>query len=562
MAASTSAMMDDSPLKRKRETHGKTRIEIHIPSKPRQYVTGSGPPLQRISLLPPEDSTAYILERIMLPSPGLAADGNPLPKRMIYLVGWKDLRAACLRVPAMQVLDYVSPMALEEWEWEMEEEMDKERAKMEKERKLEKTKPKRRGRPPAHGQIKPAAVAAPHNNAMKTGRPTKGAMSTTPTKARLQDFAGLSDDESSPSRQLEREQLESSHVSADDDLDDVDMATYQPDLQDLPVNIQRDTINKKSLESRTATLSHAQGNRNLPPNQLVGPFTSTGTSSQRSTPKPAPSTPAASSAAKSSVKTKETPVPLPRIPAIRPPQNGSSPAEVRVSSFTPLGGTSSFASSELRTLGANTPSAAPVPQPRSKDSAKKPKKDAKKTSKPPATNAEENAVPTAPDDDAEPAWEVKSVEATELFEVEGVGQVRYFQVRWEGDWPPEQNPSWEPEANLSKTLVRNFLNRNKKKSTPTKKKRLKQSTLSWAVGQQYKSVTEAFEGGTDDADLLGHQIDDVPTAPTADEGSEELFVVEEPPAKKATKRGSLGWGNRNGTSNGASMEFGVLPAYH
>lgn len=140
--------------------------------------------------------------------------------------------------------------------------------------------------------------------------------------------------------------------------------------------------------------------------------------------------------------------------------------------------------------------------------------------------------------------------------------MRYFQVLWEGDWPPEQNPSWEPEANLPPALVRNFMNKVKKKPAPQKKKPLKQSTLPWAPEKLYKSVSEAFEGGEDDLDLLGHPIEDAHVAADGDgdgDGPEELFVVEEPPAKKARKQGALGW---NGNRNGAAMESGILPAYH
>ncbi|KAH7016944.1 hypothetical protein EDB80DRAFT_703840 [Ilyonectria destructans] len=556
MATRTGAMTADNPLKRKRTTPGQTRIEVRLPSKPPDYVPGTSPPLQRIDLLPARDSTAYIVERIMLPSPGLAADGLPLPKRMTYIVCWHDLRAACLLVPAMQVLDYVSPMALEEWEYQVELELDEERARMEKEKTEKIAKPKRRGRPPAHTQIEAAAVAAPQNHAMKTGRPKKGAMSiTTPTKARLKDFEGLSDDEASPSRQLEREHLGSMQVTAESDLDEVDMVIYKRDFEDLRDKPQPKAISKKLPNSHSLSGFGVQSNRNLPPNQPFGPFTSTGIASQQSTPKTAPVS------LSSSTKKKETPVPLPWIPAIRPSQNGSSPAIERMPSFTPLGGVATFASSGSRSPNPATPSAAPGTKPKSKpkptDSAKKPKKESKKTSK---TALSEGNSAAVPEPDAEPVWEVKRVEATELFEVEGVGLVRYFQVLWEGDWPPEQNPSWEPEANLPPALVRNFMNKVKKKPAPQKKKPLKQSTLPWAPEKLYKSVSEAFEGGEDDPDLLGHPIEDAHVAANGDgDGPEELFVVEEPPAKKARKQGALGW---NGNRNEAAMESGILPAYY
>ncbi|ERS95679.1 hypothetical protein HMPREF1624_07753 [Sporothrix schenckii ATCC 58251] len=35
--------------------------------------------------------------------------------------------------------------------------------------------------------------------------------------------------------------------------------------------------------------------------------------------------------------------------------------------------------------------------------------------------------------------------------------VRLFLVRWKGDWPPDQNPSWEPAENLPPRMVRQYL---------------------------------------------------------------------------------------------------------
>lgn len=199
----------------------RTRITIPLVSKPRDYVPGSGPPLQPIQLLPPQDSTAYIVERVFLPPAGLAADNRPLPKRMTYIIGWHDLPAARLLVPAMQILEYVSPMALEEWEWELEQSLDAERQQLEGEEEQQAeavSKKRKRQGPPAHSQIESAAVAEPEQAAQKRGRgrPRKGAMSlSTPQKTRLEDFEGLSDEEESPSRQIQREVLATAEFIGD-----------------------------------------------------------------------------------------------------------------------------------------------------------------------------------------------------------------------------------------------------------------------------------------------------------------------------------------------------------
>ncbi|KAM4054431.1 hypothetical protein HRG_005287 [Hirsutella rhossiliensis] len=152
MARKTSSARPDTQL-RSRKDRTTNRIEIPLSSKRRRYVPGSGPPLQRISILPPEDSTAYIVERILLPSLGHAADGKPLPKRMTYIIGWRDLPAARHLVPAMKILNYVSPRALEEWESNREVELAEDRRKQADEKDVG----EKQGWPPAY---------------IKTGSPT------------------------------------------------------------------------------------------------------------------------------------------------------------------------------------------------------------------------------------------------------------------------------------------------------------------------------------------------------------------------------------------------------
>ncbi|KAG5912877.1 hypothetical protein E4U61_007720 [Claviceps capensis] len=61
------------------------------------------------------------------------------------------------------------------------------------------------------------------------------------------------------------------------------------------------------------------------------------------------------------------------------------------------------------------------------------------------------------------AWEVERLDDMALHHVENHGPIRYFLVRWVGDWPTEQNPSWEPEHNLHPDLVRNYTELAKKK---------------------------------------------------------------------------------------------------
>lgn len=143
-----------------------------------------------------------------MPSSGFAKDGKPKPREMTYIVGWTDLPAARMPVPALNVLDYVSPRALEEWEGNFEEELDRERVRLVTERENErqtstniKGNKKKRGRPPAHSNIEAGAVAVPETEEEASRVKLKpGVMSlSTPQKARLADFDGVSEEDAAPS---------------------------------------------------------------------------------------------------------------------------------------------------------------------------------------------------------------------------------------------------------------------------------------------------------------------------------------------------------------------------
>lgn len=96
-------------------------IEVRLPR-----LVHEPPQLQTPRLLPVHDSTAYIKDTMLLPPAGLAADGNPLPMRMGYLVGWTDLPSASLVVPAVDLLEYVSPYAYEQFEYSRWKELKRE----------------------------------------------------------------------------------------------------------------------------------------------------------------------------------------------------------------------------------------------------------------------------------------------------------------------------------------------------------------------------------------------------------------------------------------------------
>lgn len=522
-----------APQLRARNDKKHSRIAIPLSSKPRDYVPGSGPPLQRLCLLPPDDSTAYIVERILLPSPGLAADRRPLPKRMTYIVGWRDLPAARLLVPAMQVLDYVSPKALEEWEWNMETELDDERRKLAEDRQnVEPVKPgKKKARPPAHTAIESAIVVDPETEAQT--HPKMGAMSlSTPQKSRLEDFdEGLSDDEdedASPSRQLARETRE---------------ATPHPFPDEMEVGTEEDGIEPDFTDARGVGSASSEQLGNGWASD-VGKFDDAvdlnrGAPSHMSTPGPsalpfsvdsATQTPFGNSSRFSSVS--------------RLPPNGRP--------LVLSDGNGGFISLEANGASRATPKTTTRPPTSERQSSsKKAQSTIKQTKQPapsrkrPAKRAKEKTKPIVFDDNGEPIWEVKRIEDMEMYEVEGRGVVRYFRVRWEGDWPPDQNPTWEPEDNIPENLVRNYFKRgNERKrkrssraSTSTsaqKAPKLKQPPLEKAtlsVGEQYSSVSEAFAGDDayEDALEMGDDDEDIHGEEYAEdyEDEDELLAVDE-----------------------------------
>ncbi|KAF4982381.1 hypothetical protein FZEAL_1986 [Fusarium zealandicum] len=581
-----------NPRKRKRSNNGGTRIEVQLRSRP-TYVPGNGPPLERISLLPPRDTTAYILDRIYLPSPGQAADGMPLPRRMTYMVGWRDLPAAIMLIPAMRVLDYVSPQELEEWEFDMEEELDRQKEELAREETEMVPKPKKQGRPPKHSKIETSVVAVAESKTAALPKP--GVMSlTTPTKNRLADFEGLSDEEGSPLRRLQPEtSADSTDLDGYQGFDDIGRASLQRDM-DMRLGSQLSLSHKAGSSSGTHRPSNIAGK------QAMDSFPSTGASTRRSTPKPAVVNPSVE-AKKKATAASSLMAQMPSLGAAGR-DDGQGAYSSTDCSWTPVEGSLNYPDSDFETpqpesdtatarlmaeaarvqkkISTKPPSrpspksARTTPKPARATSkparaTPKPSRATSKSANPSPKSARPSPKPTRPppkpdqqppveenEDPGEPVWEVKRLEDMELFEVEGMGLVRYYKVRWEGDWPPDQNPSWEPEDNLPAKLVRNYRKQGKRKrvSAPApaplkpkpaqKKKQKTQTTLSWGLpAGRYKSVSEAFEGAEEDEGGMGVEVEDDVLGDEEDQGH-ELFVVEEPPTKK-----SRAW-NGNGTAVG------------
>lgn len=500
----------------------RSRIVIPLVSKPADYVPGSGPPLQPISLLPPGDSTAYIIERVLLPSPGPAPNGRSLPKRMAYLIGWRDLPAASKLVPAMQVLDYVSPRTLEDFEAWLEQELDDEKGRLEAELKSDLVAPqkkKKRGRPPAHSQIESAVVAEPETVAQAKSRHKKGVMSlSTPKKSRLEEFNWLSDEEGSPSRQIAQEQFQSLHGYLPME-DEVSEDTDGP-LPSGPPQVMRNALqaNPVTAKSKQPLASHKP---------LASPRPSSSAMVR---------TPPELSSGRQTSATHSLPLPL-----LSVNQNSQGQQGLGFPLFT------SAAQSE-RLYPPDTVVSEEGKAVESIPATTKPKKSRKR---PRSEDENARAEPQGDND-----WVVEKIEDVDYYEVDGRGLVRYFRVSWEGEWPPDQKKTWEPEENIPARLVRNFFKTSKnrrrtmsklgtsKQSNPAREKigskhgvskqsthkqgsSLKQSRLSWpAVRRKYSSVSEAFAGDHDSPEMMDEGYDGEEDELNGD-GQDEFFVVTE-----------------------------------
>ncbi|KAK0391474.1 hypothetical protein NLU13_0975 [Sarocladium strictum] len=541
----------DAEAPRTRPAKSKPRLVVELRSRPAPYEPGSGPPLLPVTLMPDHDSTAFIVDRILLASPGLAKDGQALPRRMTYIVGWSDLPAARVLVPAMKVLEYVSPWVLEEWEYNFELELEDERAKLaeDKERekreraqqpqedgavdnaKVKKTKGKKRGRPPTHKntQIEAGAVALPETDdeASRT-RMKPGTMSlSTPQKTRLADFEDLSEEEGTPTRQTQPSPWNGA-ASLESESANVDVASNpMTGLKAQGRTFQQQVESFRPLKMTPVPLpSFPRSNVSGQQRTLPGMFATKNMGS-------------AISSAESSKST--TPVSLPVLPPLRPAQSLPQAPSIRRSS-------EAWTSYQDAGRATSQPTVTPVPPPLVPPSASSTpsitsrptsSKSQTTTSKPPRKRRRKDKPLL--DESGLPVWVVKRIEDDGLFEIEGQGVQRLYKVRWEGDWPPEENPTWEPAANLPPNMVRNWHKTAPKvrarlskglsdrkhggrtqSSALTIKKdgKLKQSKLTWPGGQKIYSVGDVMENELD-AWQNSHQATNDDTEMELDETREE-----------------------------------------
>ncbi|CAI4216121.1 unnamed protein product [Parascedosporium putredinis] len=487
--------------------------------------------LEEPTLLPPDDSTAYIIDQEMQARPGVASDGKMFPLCRGYWIGWRDLAGASIFVPADRVLDYVSPYTLEQFEYVQWKALREERrAEEEEERYLNlngngpaqttkaagvpkvlatgggKGGARRPGRPPKHGPgpsrkeaeaipVDDAAIEEEIRKRSKDQPREVGPSLSTPQKPRMLALAasaaaasGESEDAALYKQLYGETPSEASLYESEDEPRGSAFGAPRLSRAHLPGGV------------RPALMSHLRLRRNLPVllrRLLLGNPTTSATPSgrHRASAKATPST-----SRKRRADQRTTP---PSAPTSKPQH---SPAK--------------------STQPASTVYAEPPPEP------------------------------------SDVQYEVKRIEGVEDFVVNG-RVVPYYLVRWEGDWPPEQNPTWEPEENLPPTLVRKFLSKNStprahggesRNRTPNRSRNQKHGRpppSAWPE-RRYSSVTEVFEDPIDiiTPAVVAPVVGGTGLADSSEEDSasedEEMFQVTERPAGGSSSSTREPSGSRSG----------------
>ncbi|KAI1336968.1 hypothetical protein F5Y15DRAFT_392840 [Xylariaceae sp. FL0016] len=536
----------------------KYRIEIPLSSKPRLLQPGDSPALAPVQITLENDTNAFIADKRVL-STGTRVNGD-LKLQMYYVVGWPDLPAARVAILATKIYDYVSPRTLEDWEYNRSLEQDEERERQESEqrRKLEQSaRTKSNSAAPSRPDApRTGAVAPLLPGQKKRGRPSKadmlarrialqtsvdssqrvetplprtrssGPSLSTPKKKRLAAAAGLiSDEEESEEINSDEAILKQLQGSDDDVIGDQDAkeAWSAGSHSVLSSTFSTQEPRRKPfsrLRPPSKPLEHRHRHTDLYTNDEARalPFTDPRRKRKRngSLPMSEPDTPIVAAAAASLHKKQKSTFAgshKDNLPASKPKllksvtPNGASPIIESKSildhyGFTPAGrSTGKFQSEDVDELSYEAPRAV----------SHRPE-----SAKPRKTKA--NVEPE------EPTWEVKRLEAHKIVEINGTRE-RYFKVRWKGHWPPDTNPSWEPESNIAHQLVKNYLKKLARDGDADSPRITKVERPN--LTRSYSSVSEAFEGAAENQ-LPRPNTEVVASEPESDEGTDDdqLRVVE------------------------------------
>ncbi|KAK3329851.1 hypothetical protein B0H66DRAFT_39532 [Apodospora peruviana] len=545
----------------------KTKIEIPLPSY-RRYVRGSGPPSQPITLAPVRDSTAYIIDRFVLPS---AADIKPGYGRMIhYHVGFTDDPALKVLLPADKVLDYVSPRELEDWEYSNYERLEAERA--EDARKL--SEEKKPGRPVKVGGRIGRPPLAPQPDAPNT---TTTSAAQTPSDPE-QDHLDLDNQVAGPSLSIpQKRKLE--HIV--DDQNDLDTGEETGSVQDSDEAIRRQLYDEVEDSERETVVPETSGFKPIPtahqPSAQALSVTDQSSRASSFTPYSHPMTSAPNPQIKSTPKQPPARVlhsaSVTSTAKIHPAwaksmglENGSdSPLNIQTlncnSTILPSGGVANrktvgprssqsttsiplpaYALAAATAMSTTGGSARPRSRPQTQtprlltptvetgsDSALSKRKSKKQPKSQPKEKKQKTiktkkTLPDGEDEEEVPenVWVVKELLDDQWTYENGI-KVHKYLVNWAGDWPPDQNPTWEPAENIEDADLITVYQR-KKKAGLLKPAKAQRNLLSFLANKRYSNVAEAFEDGIEEAHARHARME----SPAADEGEGELLAVTDP----------------------------------
>ncbi|KAL2124871.1 hypothetical protein VTJ04DRAFT_1236 [Mycothermus thermophilus] len=547
----------------------KTTIEIPLHSI-RKYVPGSIPP-PRISLVPPRDSTAYIIDKLVLQTD--ESMNNTARRLAYYHIGFTDAPAVKILVPCHKALDYVSPWEMEDWEYSESERKEEERARELVEAQARPVK--KPGCPPkaaaAEAEIEDESMSSSAEEALLLAQEAEGPSLSTPQKRRLDQFyegeegeihtdsdeiaghlqlAGDAEgeyDSMDYESEMEEEDLESEDPLALDEgnLDDGDsdapwrtktfpgrdtssFSGVTPPLE----QISRGSVSGISIPESNApspSAIHPDWARSFSQSQLAQPKQN-GTeqpgsgvhSSSKVTPIPPP---------------KVTPIPPPKVTPILPPVvpvqtfRATNTANGVTALSTPTVSTSQKVSSPTPSTVTATKRKAPS------NGASSPSETPSQTQKKPKKQKPQKQAPPEPEPEDD-EWEVKELLADEWIVQNGVKVHRYL-VLWKGDWPEDQNPTWEPAENvLDRDLIKEYERKKRegllkpyRKPSPKKNAKGGASSKLWPPATKYSSVAEAFAAGIDD------ETAPAPAEGESDEADNEMLLVTENPAQLTTPNG-------------------------
>jgi hypothetical protein len=551
----------------------KTTIEVPVPGF-RKYVGGMGPSLEPLSLAPPRDSTAYIIEKLVWPP---IKETTPTTRRLLYYhIGFTDLPHVKTMVSCDNALDYISPREIEDWEYN-----DLERRIEEKERhEVEKKAGKRRAGRPAKSRPSDAAPilasrASVTDDAMLLADHVAGPSLSTPKKRKRQEEEEITTSESEDA--AIRRQLGARSESAgtgtgreketgqeDESVGGVDMTdmttTRRSTSQSLPpLRPATVPVEGSSRASSVASAVRESSRRSTPhstPSGQQNPtkplsltaLRSPAAASPKPKPKPSPATPAPAAASSSStlhpawatapgiqdgaasplhpqsknghVQQSNTVTPTPKTGSFTPRN------QPRVHGFTPIPPSNprpsktftSIPTTPAEASDSTTSSKKTGSSKKSKAKAKTPAKSAEK--KPAKKKVKMEVAKTGDDHDSDAddnVWKVKAL-LDDRYDHTKEGKVHMFLVDWEGDY----DPSWEPKENIQDDNLISEYQRRKRAGLiqPDKSQR---SMLPYLSKSPFANVNDAFEGDIVDPDKA-------PTVGTRSDRShsgDELLVVDQ-----------------------------------